>query len=289
MDNWIKAGKIAAECLDYGCEIAKPGTKLFDIAEQIEAKIKRLGAKPAFPVNLSLNSIAAHCTPYNRDETLFTEKDIMKIDVGVHVEGYIGDCARTVGHDKELIQAVEDALNNAIILCYPGAKLSDIGKAIEKAINARGFMSIRNLSGHGISTFNLHSGISIPNFDNNDKTALHEGQIIAIEPFATKGTSGRVSDGKPSGIYKLMRVRPVRDMNARKMLSFIANEYSTLPFAERWLEKEFPRAKYILNLLQKEGILHSYPQLYESTKGDVSQAEHTIYVAEKPIILTRKS
>ncbi|MFH1066165.1 MAG: type II methionyl aminopeptidase [Nanoarchaeota archaeon] len=287
MENWIKAGKIAAECLNYGCELAKPGTKLFDIAEQIEAKIKELGAKPAFPVNLSLNSMAAHYTPHMGDETLFTEKDILKIDVGVHVDGFVGDCARTVGHDKELIAAAEAALNDAIPLCKPGTKLCDIGKSIEKAIGSRGFMSIRNLSGHGIDKFNLHAGISIPNFDNGDKTELHEGQIIAIEPFATKGTSGKVSEGKLSGIYKLGRIKPVRDMNARKMLSFIANEYNNLPFAERWLEKEFPMAKYMLQLMLKENILHAYPQLSESSKGDVSQAEHTIYVAEKPIILTK--
>lgn len=287
MEDWIKAGKIAGECLDYACSIAKPGIKLLEIAEKTEALIMEKGGKPAFPVNLSLNQIAAHYAPSSDDGTLFTEEDILKIDVGVHVNGCIGDTSRTVGNNKELIQAAEDALNAAIPLCTPGRKLHEIGKAIEDAIAKRGFMSIRNLSGHGISEFKLHSGISIPNYDNGDKRTLTEGQIIAIEPFATSGSSGKVNEGKPSGIYRLMSAKPVRDINARKMVAYIAKEYNTLPFAGRWLEKEFQRAKYLIPFLVREGILHSYPQLYESSKGKVSQAEHTVIVKEKPIVTTR--
>lgn len=287
MENWIKAGKIAAECLDCGCEMAKPGIKLLDLAEKIEAKIKELGAKPAFPVNLSINEIAAHYTPASDDETTLKAEDLLKIDVGVHVEGYIGDCARTVGDDAELIRAAEACLNAAIPLCTPGRKLKEIGKAIAEAAKEHNLITIRNLSGHGISQFDLHCGLSIPNFDNGDETILKEGAIIAIEPFVTRGNSARVSEGKPSGIYKLVKAKPVRDMNARKILNFIATEYSSLPFASRWLEKEFPKAKFYTQLLIKEGILHSYPQLYESSKGKVSQAEHTILVKEKPIILTQ--
>lgn len=287
MEDWIKAGKIAAECLEYACSIAKPGVKLLEIAEKTEEKIKGLGAKPAFPVNLSLNHIAAHYAPSSDDETAFTEDDILKIDVGVHVNGCIGDTARTLGNNKELIKAAEDALNAAIPLCTPGRELHEIGKAIENAISPYGFMSIRNLCGHGVSEFKLHSGISIPNYDNADKRALTEGQVIAIEPFATNGSSGKVSEGRPSGIYRLMAAKPVRDMNARKMIAYIAKEYNTLPFAGRWLEKEFQRAKYLIPFLVREGVLHSYPQLYESSRGLVSQAEHTVIVKEKPAVTTR--
>lgn len=287
MENWIKAGKIAAECLNYGCELAKPGIKLLDLAEKIEAKIKELGGKPAFPVNLSLNELAAHYTPASDDTTVLKAEDVLKIDVGVHIEGYIGDCARTVGDDAELIRASEACLNAAIPLCTPGRKLREIGKAIAEAAKDHSFVSIRNLSGHGISQFDLHCGLSIPNFDNGDETRLEEGAIIAIEPFVTRGNSARVSEGKPSGIYRLIRAKPVRDMNARKILNFIADEYSSMPFASRWLEKEFPKAKFYIQILLKEGVLHSYPQLYESTRGIVSQAEHTILVKEKPVILTQ--
>lgn len=286
MENWIKAGKIAGECLNYGCELAKPGIKLLDLAEKIEAKIREMGGKPAFPVNLSLNEIAAHYTPSSDDETVLTADDLLKIDVGVHVEGHIGDCARTVGNDKELIRASEACLNAAIPLCVPGRKVREIGKVIAEAAKDHGFISIRNLSGHGISQFDLHHGLSIPNFDNGDDTELEKDAIIAIEPFVTRGTSARVAEGKPSGIYRLVRAKPLRDMEARKMLNFIAKEYASLPFASRWLEKEFPRAKFHIQIMLKEGILHSYPQLYESSKGKVSQAEHTIQVKEKPVILS---
>lgn len=288
MDDWEKAGKIAAEALELGKSLIKVDALLLEVAEKIEAKIIELGGKPAFPVNLSINHIAAHYSPFPGDETRFKKGDLVKIDVGAHINGAIGDTAATIdlGDNKELAKASEEALKAAIEIFKPGTKFGEIGKAIQEKIKEFGFVPIVNLSGHGLDLYNLHAGVTVPNYDNGDEKELQDGQILAIEPFATNG-EGKIIEGKPSGIYRLEHAKPVRNMNARKVLKFIAEEYKTLPFAKRWVVKKFPTAGFALRILENEKILHQFPQLPEKTKALVSQAEHTVKVAEKPTVLTK--
>lgn len=288
MDDWENAGKIAGEALEFGKKLVKVDASLLEVADKIEAKIVELGGKPAFPVNISLNYIAAHYAPFIGDETKFAAGDLVKIDVGAHVNGAIGDTAATIslGGNEELVKATKEALTAAIRIFTPGTKLKDIGAVIQEKINRLGFTPIVNLSGHGLDLYNLHAGITVPNYDNGDKRELQDGQILAIEPFATNG-EGKVIEGKPSGIYRLEQIKPVRDANARKVLSFIAEEYKTLPFAKRWVVKKFPTASFAIRVLESSGVLQQYPQLPEKTKALVSQAEHTVKVSEKPMILTR--
>jgi len=288
MEDWEKAGKIAAEALEFGKKLVKVDAKLFEVAEKIEEKIINLGAKPAFPVNLSINHIAAHYTPFPNDETTFKEGELVKIDLGVHIYGAIGDIACTVdlGDHKEFVEASEKALNEALKMFTPGTKIGEIGGAIQKKIQEYTLVPIINLSGHQVEKYNLHAGLTIPNYDDNDPTPLEEDQVFAVEPFATNG-EGRIIEGKPSGIYRLEQIKPVRDMKIRKMIQFIAEEYHELPFAKRWILKKFPTANFALTLLENQGILHQYPQLPEKSKALVSQAEHTVIVKEKPKITTK--
>ncbi|MEK6835326.1 MAG: type II methionyl aminopeptidase [Nanoarchaeota archaeon] len=289
MDNWEKSGKIAAQALEYGAKLIKINEDVKDVCEKVEAKIIELGGKPAFPVQISINDIAAHFTP--QDEIIkFKENDIAKLDVGAHVEGYIGDNAVTIdlGDNTDLVKASKLALQEAIKIIRPGTKLFEIGKIVEKTITEFGFKPIRNLSGHGIDVYEEHSGFTIPNYNNEDDTELKENQIIAIEPFATDGM-GMVQDGKLSGIYKVVNAKQVRNDTTRNMLKFILQEYNTLPFAKRWLLKKFPsfNVNFALRMLEKDGILHHYSQLSEKSHGLVSQHEFTLLVKDKPKILTK--
>ncbi len=289
MDDWQKAGKITAQALEYGKRLIKADVLLIEVANAVESKIIELGGKPAFPTNISLNHIAAHYVPFPKDETRFSEGDLVKLDVGAHVNGCIGDSAITVdlGNNKELVKASQEALRAAIKLATPGRKLMEIGKEIYEVINSYGFVPIVNLSGHGLAEYNLHAGITIPNFDNGDERELIEGQTIAIEPFATPG-EGKITEGKPAGIYKLEKIKPIRDMNARRIIKMVQENYRTLPFAQRWIVNEFPTALFSLRNLEKEGIISQYSQLPEKTKAMVSQAEHSVRVADKPEVLTKK-
>jgi len=288
MNNWEKAGKIAAEALNYGSKLIKINNNVKEVVELVEKKIYELDGKPAFPVQVSINDMAAHFTPLD-EEILFKENDLVKLDVGVHVEGHIGDNALTIdlGNNKELLKASKLALNEAVKVVKPGAKLFEIGEVIEKTIKEFGFNPIKNLSGHGINVYEEHANFSIPNFNNNDKTELKENQIIAIEPFATNGI-GLVRDGKPSTIYKVVNLKNTRDNNSREILKFIMENYNVLPFAKRWLLKKLPifKVNFALRILEQEGILHHYPQLPEKSQGLVSQHEYTLIVKDKPKILT---
>lgn len=289
MDNWIKAGKIAAEALEYGKKLIKPNVSLLEVADKIEAKIIQLRARPAFPVNISLNEIAAHSVPSYKDDRIFKKGDIVKLDIGTHIEGCIADTACTIdlGDNKKLVKAVEEALDVAIKICKTGIKVSEIGKVIQEKIQSYGFSPIKNLSGHEIKEYSPHAGLTIPNYDNGSNIELNENQVIAIEPFATTG-SGSIIEGKPSGVFKLEADKNIRNPIARNILKFIKEEYKTLPFAKRWILNKFGlKGNFALNILEKEKIIYAYSELPEKAKGLVSQAEHTILIKEKPIILTK--
>lgn len=279
-ENLLKAGKIASQAVAYGKSVVRNGMPLLDIAELIEGKIVELGGKPAFPVNLSINEVAAHATPaYDSTDKAH---GLLKVDIGAHVDGAIADTAFSVDLDnnklnQDLIEAAHAGLDSAVKIVKEGIKLGTLGGAVEKSVSARGFNVVRNLSGHGISEYDVHAGLTIPNYDNGSEDILDEG-VYAIEPFSTNG-HGAVKDGKPSGIFQLMNERNVRDNFARQVLAFIVEEYRTLPFCSRWIHKKFgTRGLVALRQIMSAGLLHEYAQLVEISGGIVAQAEHTIFV-----------
>ena len=291
MDDWQKAGQLAWNTLNYGKKLIKVNANILEVIEKIEQEIIKKNGFPAFPAQVSINDMAAHFTPNEEKDLLFKENDLVKLDVGVHINGFIGDNALTVdlGQNKELTKASQLALQEAVKLAKPGTKIHEIGNVIEKTIKEFEFNPIKNLSGHGIEQYEQHSGLTIPNYDNGNNLELEEGQIIAIEPFATNGV-GLVEDGKPSNIFKVVNVKPIRDNISRDVLRYIIQEYKTLPFARRWLLKKFDSFKvnFALRTLERESILHNYPQLPERSKGLVSQHEYTLRVKDVPEILTKE-
>ena len=287
--SYLKAGQIAAEALEFGKKLIKENATLLSVAKQVEEKIFQLGGRPAFPVQLSKNEIAAHFCPMDEVE-IFENEDLVKLDVGVHINGFIADTACSVvvggGSNLNLVKASNDALNDAIQKMTPGTTLGEIGAGIQEIINAYGFNPIKNLSGHQIKQHELHAGLSIPNFKNNSQVELEEGQVFAVEPFATTG-EGFVKDGRPSGIYSIIEIKPTRA--GREILDFIKREYNQLPFTSRWLMKRFPEFKVSssFRFLEREGVVKQYPQLPERSNGIVSQAEHTVIVKRKPLVITK--
>jgi len=291
--DWLKAGEIAAEALAFGEELIKKGNRLLVVCDKIDDKIIELGGIPAFPTQISCNEIAAHYCPAADDEIIF-EDQVCCLDVGASVNGAIGDNALTVdlsGKHADLVKASRDALNNAIKVIQPGVRLGDIGKEIVDTITSYGFSPVKNLSGHGLGVYGIHTKPTVPNFDTGDPTTLEEGDIIAIEPFATDGKGMIYESGQQmSTIYALINKRPVRNLMVRDILKDIES-YKGLPFTTRWLTKKFPVGKVTFSLrqLSQLEIIKDYPPLIEQAKGLVSQAEHSVIVKDKPIILTKKS
>jgi methionyl aminopeptidase len=290
INDWIKAGKIAAQALEYGRTLIKPGARILDVCDAVDKKIVELGGVPAFPAQISCDNIAAHyCAPEN-DPTVL-DKQVASLDVGVSVNGAIGDTALTVdlsGKNEALVKATREAVDNACAAIRIGITLGEIGKIIQDTIKKHGFSPVRNLSGHGLARYDIHTYPSIPNVDTGDDTVLEDGMVIAIEPFASTG-SGTVRDSGDAGVYSLSDIRPVRSNYAREVLAFIVEEYGSLPFASRWLSAKFGAGKTRLAIreLMNAEILHGYPPLVDSGNGITSQAEHSVLVAEKLIILTK--
>jgi methionyl aminopeptidase len=283
IEKYEKAGRIAAEVLAEGKRLAKPGLPLLELAEKLESLIREKGAKPAFPVNLSINDIAAHYTPEHQDKAVIGEKDLLKIDVGAQIDGFIGDTAATVdfsGENGKLLEASQLGLDAAISCVKAGAKTADVGAAVEAAIKAQGFRPIENLTGHSLAQYDLHAGIEVPNIRTPHSHTLKEGDFLAIEPFATTG-AGRVGEGTKVEIYSLLSPKLVRGREARRLQAHVAANYRTLPFAERWLYPSF-KSKLLLNAALRELILsealHQYPVLREVKSCPVSQAEVTVVV-----------
>ncbi|MBI5347564.1 MAG: type II methionyl aminopeptidase [Candidatus Aenigmarchaeota archaeon] len=289
LEKYMKAGKIAAEVREASKELVKPGASLLGIAEELEKIILEKGAEIAFPINISLNDAAAHYTPYKGETTVIRKDDIVKIDIGVHIDGYIGDTAYTAGwnekHNK-LIEASQKALEAAIEMCRPGVNVSDIGAKVEEVIEGYGFRPISNLTGHGLEKNNLHAEPQIPNTKNSRSHELAEDQVIAIEPFATNG-AGHVKDSEPTLIYALFRPVLVRSPAARDIINYAASR-NGLPFAERWLPLDSRiKIKLALRELTLQNAVYGYPVLKEAAGGMISQAEHTIIVRDEPIVTTK--
>lgn len=278
IEKYRTAGNILSQVMAQAGPRVKTGASLLDVAEFVEEAIKSKGGQPAFPCNISLDRIAAHYTPAPADPSTFGE-NMVKLDIGVHVDGYIADAAITVdlgGHDK-LVQASRAALDAALETIGPGIDTADIGKTIEETINGYGYRPVYNLTGHGLSRYQAHDLPAIPNRAMERGTVLKPGDVIAIEPFATDGP-GRISEGPVNEIYGLSGSRPVRLAAARLLLKEVMDKYRTLPFARRWLKGD--RAEYALMQLLRSGAVHRYPVLWEAEGALVSQAEHTVLILE---------
>lgn len=290
MEKYIKAGKIAKKVKEYAKSLVKNGALAVDIAEKIDAKILELGGKPSFPTDVSINELAAHYCPIFNDKTVLKKGDLVKLDLGVHIDGYLVDTALSVsvGADSEnekLIKAAEDALKAGIRIAKPGVKVSEIGRVIQEEISKHGFQVIRNLSGHSVDRYEVHAGLTIPNFDNGDKKKLEEGDIVAIEPFSTTG-EGIVVEGKNSEVYEAQKEGNIRAY--RDVLDYAAKEFRTLPFCKRYLIKKFGALKASLAVKQMlgNGLIKEFKILREKSKGKVAQAEHTLIIGKVNKVLT---
>ena len=284
---YLQAGKIASTVREEQRKKYYVGTTLLEICESIEDRIRQLNGRPAFPVNVSLNEVAAHYTAEPNDATVVKEGDVLKIDLGVHIDGFVADTAVTVSYSStfdSLVRAAENALAEAVHAAKAHVKASDIGRIIESSISRAGYRPIQNLSGHSIQQYTVHAGKSIPNIKSiGSSFALSPAEVYAIEPFATlKDGLGIVYDGKTKNIFGVSSRKPSKDKDADELLNVIWSRFRTLPFALRWLldSREEKEARRLIETLLKRHNIHAYPILVEGHGKTVAQAEHTIIPQE---------
>ncbi|HJJ56918.1 MAG TPA: type II methionyl aminopeptidase [Methanocorpusculum sp.] len=286
LDNYLEAGRIAKTVLHSCAAEIKPGVLHADIFDLVLDKIETAGSSPSFPPNISVNECAAHDTPSPIDERIFNEGDLVKLDIGTQIDGYIADTAVTVNlgeHDK-LLEASKTALDAAVKIVKPNLQVSEIGKVVEETITSFGYRPIINLTGHALARYSLHHGLSIPNTGAFGTAILHVDDVIAIEPFATSG-SGMVHEAPRGEIYQVVGNAPVRSPTARKILKK-ADDMNGLPFSRRWLG--IPRSELAIPTLIRQGNFYEYHVLSDVPGSFVSQFEHTIIVTEEEPIITTK-
>jgi methionyl aminopeptidase len=271
--KWRRAGQVSARALRFGAGLLKPGVSVIEVADAVEEHIRQLGAEPAFPTCLSLNEVAAHFAPPPGDKTVLAEGDVVKLDCGAHVDGYIGDNAVTVevggtGRYDKLIEAARAALTVAVSIMGPNVNLSTVGAAIEETVRDYGYRTIANLTGHSIERWNLHAGMSVPAIANTPVQRPRVGTVLACEPFVTDG-AGHVINGPNGNIYHFGRQRPVRNPDARRLLGAVAAKHPRLPFATRWVQGIVPdtRLNLALSMLTKHVALKNYAALVEAGRS----------------------
>ena len=284
-----KAGNIANEVKKCLKPEIKIGASVLSLIEAAESKIVELNGNWAFPVNISINNTAAHYTSPIKDDGLsINEGDIVKVDLGVHIEGFIVDTAFSVSFSdnpllENIIQATEVACEAAKNMAKPGVNTRVIGKKVESIIKGFGYNPIRELGGHQIERWTVHGKKQLPELGSQGGDTMEEGDVFAVEIFASTG-EGSVHNTNYSYIYEVNpyagRV-PLRRKTSKQILGHINKNYKTLPFAERWLAKEFRIGiAFGLQELIQQGKLKVHYVLSEQKGTFVSQSEETIMITE---------
>ena len=292
LEDYLKAGKIAGEVRENVRQKDWIGSTLAEICDYVESEIIKRGAKCAFPVNTSLNEVAAHYTAEPNDPKTVSDSDLVKIDLGAQINGYIADTAVTVNYDPQydsLVQAAENALQAAMSMIKVGVKSKDVGRKIQNTIMDMGLKPIANLSGHSLDQYTIHAGKTVPNMWTIGSFSFSENEAFACEPFVTtKNALGFVRNGKIKNIFALASRKMTKDDEADKLLEYIWNNFNMLPFALRWIVKEWEEkeARKLLDFLIKKKVVKAYAILVEANGKTVAQAEHTFIPTQTGVTVT---
>lgn len=278
LEEYKKAREIAWKVMENCEKILVEGEKVLNIAEKIEENILELGAEIAFPVNISINEVAAHSTPDINETYVLKKGDIVKIDIGCHIDGFIADIAKTfcINEKNEMIEIVEKCLSEAKKVVKEGNKISEVGNVIENIVKDTGLKIVRNLTGHRLDKFEIHAKPSIPNYKNFSNEIFEKDNAYAIEIFLTNG-NGWVKESGIANIFQFNKYVAIRNETARKILELANSKFKKLPFAKRWLKNfSLPILEMALSELIEKKALIKYPTLIEN--GIVVQAEDTIII-----------
>jgi methionyl aminopeptidase len=291
LEKFERAGRILRETREEIRRFVQENMLIIEVCEKAERLIRKKGAEPAFPCNVSINEIAAHYTSPPNDSSRVPEKSIIKVDIGAHVDGYVADTAVTVSFNQEyesLVKAAETALEKAVENIGPGVSTSKLGTIIEGTIRLHGYKPISNLTGHQVGRYLVHAGTSLPNVSHISSSKIKLGGVYAIEPFVTlQNAAGKVEEGEETTIFRLLKPRSPRNTHAKQLLNHIEKNFRTLPFAERWLQGIVPQKHYqeaFRELLSSRALM-AYRIFVEASRKPVVQAEHTVLIVENGCIV----
>ena len=291
MQKSVHAGKIAREVREEIKRTVQEGMPIIEVCEKVEGLTREKGGKPAFPCNVSIDDVAAHYTSPPNDNQTIPEKSIVKVDIGVHVEGYIADTATSICFNPEyedMVRTAENALAHAVDILRPGLSVTHFGSEIQKIIKTQGYKPISNLTGHLIRRYIIHAGKSLPNVFNLSTSRIKEGEIYGVEPFVTvRNATARVDNTREKYIFRFSKNKSLKNPYAKQILSYIKKNFLTLPFTERWLDEFMQSDSYksaFSELLSSKAIV-GYPVFVEVSGNPVAQAEHTILIEKNGCVV----
>lgn len=291
-EELFKAGEVAKAVKEEVYRLVRPGASVYELAERVERIIAEKGARPAFPCNVSIGHVAAHYTPSPGDSSTIPAGSVVKVDIGVEVDGYIADTAVTVADSpvgEALRNAAEEALKAALRVIRDGVKASEVGNVVYSVASRYGFKPIRNLTGHEVARYNLHAGVSIPNVPSMNSSRLLKGRTYAIEPFITlrEGAGEVVESGEVTIFRYEHRPKALKGVSAKEaeLLNLLAQRFKGLPHSTRWIADMGGEYLALHERLVKTGRIHGYPVLVERLGKPVAQAEHTIVVESDGVVV----
>ncbi|MDG6939002.1 MAG: type II methionyl aminopeptidase [Nitrososphaerota archaeon] len=289
-EAYQKAGRIAAQTLAR-TEV-REGMSVLEICEGVEESIRRLGGSPAFPCNVSQDAEAAHYTASVADTKKIAQGASVKVDIGVHVDGYIADTATSFvfsQSEQRMASSNRQVLMDALKVVKAGNRVASLGDVVEPAALRLGYRPISNLAGHQMDRFVLHAGVSVPNCREAAPATFKEGAAYAVEPFfVPREASGLVANGAGGNIYRLITRKRTKDGRLDEVLDRIWERFRSLPFSPRWLAEDTDDAEALDELVRRRLVME-YPMLVESGGARVTQFEHTVYLEAGRAFITTLS
>lgn len=290
-EQYRTSGRITKEVKEAVQSAVRPGVGFLEVCDLVRREVESRGGQLAFPTGIGVDEVTAHYAPQDGDESVFKEDDLVKVDFGVHVEGYVTDTSVSVTANPQydlLLEATERALEAAIATARREPRTGEIGREIHREAARFGFKTIENLTGHTVDRYTVHAGKSIPNLYMPGMQSLKKGDVFAIEPFLTLGSAaGYVVDNPGQTIFSIVARKKtgVRELDA--FADRVWNERKTLPFTPRWYSSEFGGEKLhgIIGRLVAKKILRAYPKLVEASGSPVAQFEHTMALDEGGLVV----
>jgi len=292
-EQYVKSGKIVREVREWIRGNVRTGIGILEIAVKVEEEITKRGGQPAFPTGIGVNDVTAHYAPQEDEERRIEADDLVKIDYGVHIDGYLADTSITISDNPKhqpLLDATERALHAAIDTAKRDRRIGEIARAIEVLATSEGFKPISNLSGHTVQQYVVHAGKSIPSLYTPGLPMLKKGDVFAVEPFLTHlDAAGYVVDlaDSEATIFSVMIRKRTGDRELDDLLDRVWNVRKTLPFTPRWFSSHYKEGRLIklLKELERRRLVRSYPTLVEASGKPVAQFEHTMTIGDSGVTI----
>jgi len=290
-EEYKRSGTITNQVRAVVRSAVRPGMGFLEICDLVRSEVESRGGRLAFPTGIGVDQVTAHYAPQDGDTSFIKEDDLVKVDFGVHIDGYVTDTSVTVTFNPDynlLIEATERALEVAIATARREPRTGEIGREIHREAARFGFKTIENLTGHTVDRYTVHAGKSIPNLYMPGMQSLKKGDVFAIEPFLTlSSAAGYVVDSPSRTIFSIVARKKTGVRELDQFVDRVWSERKSLPFTPRWYVEEFGKARLpdVISRLVEKKVLRAYPTLVEASGGPVAQFEHTMALDEGGLVV----